>query len=477
MILFDNDRTRLTAIMMVYVTSFCRYSSCLLRCCPSRSPSIRLYSELDDLMTQVVENEDLFTDIYSDNSTCASSYSTLKNSKDGWRIIDWNKEAVGVLSDESKWTQPSSVDVTVIQDRLVYVKRDDHLRLQGSQIAGNKARKMLALNNLKDFPLCVVSYGGPQSNAMVALAAVVNFQNIKQGIDDHHDPHRCRFIYYTKKLPKFLRNQPTGNLFRAKMLGIEMIELPPEEYRTLFGGKWGANTHAPQGLTPPVPGDSLWIPQGGSSGMAHAGTRLLAQEICEFWSLKGNGRPLSVAIPGGTCSTAVLVHTAIESLQSKLSNDKQMDIKVVVIPCIGDDTYARRQMMALNTQLGNASNDLPTILKPSPFDLATQQNHKHSDKYFTFGEPEKDILETFVYIKEKCDITLDLLYGAPAWAVLLRHWKGKQTSPSVFDANAPFADRSVMYVHSGGIEGVNTQLLRYRYKGLLKTKDVQLPNH
>jgi 1-aminocyclopropane-1-carboxylate deaminase/D-cysteine desulfhydrase-like pyridoxal-dependent ACC family enzyme len=46
-----------------------------------------------------------------------------------------------------------------------------HPRAQG--LCGNKARKLWALSRLPpgEFPTQVVSYGGPQSNSMLALAA------------------------------------------------------------------------------------------------------------------------------------------------------------------------------------------------------------------------------------------------------------------------------------------------------------------
>lgn len=64
---------------------------------------------------------------------------------------------------------------------------------------------------------------------MLALAAVVQFQNMRLGLGND-DSMRKRFVYYTKKLPRFLRNQPSGNLFRAMSLGTEIMELSPQEY-------------------------------------------------------------------------------------------------------------------------------------------------------------------------------------------------------------------------------------------------------
>lgn len=207
---------------------------------------------------------------------------------------------------------PSPVEAKLIKDKLVYIKRDDLLHLRNSNVSGNKARKMLALNelNVDDFPDVVVSYGGPQSNAMVALAAIVQSKNIqweKEEVDgsdgpdqiendtideiesdgwimkddpndfrndddddlqddkdwqlqdrlDGDSPRKKRFIYYTKKLPRYLRNQPNGNLLRALTLGMEMVQLKPDVYRNLFGGVEGGSAIAP--IEAPVEGSSLWV--------------------------------------------------------------------------------------------------------------------------------------------------------------------------------------------------------------------------
>jgi hypothetical protein len=244
----------------------------------------------------------------------------LQNSE--WRTIDWNArskendklvvEPIGCSVEESLskvvlYSRRSPVEQRTIQGRTVYFKRDDLLRLSGSQISGNKARKMLSLNGIPvdHFPRCLVSYGGPQSNAMLALAAICNFKNRQalgittatttmdkddseidyteesslllseaednyddDDIDDddslpnHPSPRpvvQKRFIYYTKKLPRFLRNQPSGNLYRAKTLGMELVELNPQDYNDWFGGDSGGSPEPPMGLKAPVAGDSVWV--------------------------------------------------------------------------------------------------------------------------------------------------------------------------------------------------------------------------
>lgn len=226
----------------------------------SRSYPVRCFSKLDDFMEDV---EDLM-------ETLASQNATTMQKNEGWKGLDLS----GLVLRETK---PSPVEEKLIQGRRVFIKRDDLLRLHGSQISGNKARKMLAMNEIPthDFPGCLVSYGGPQSNSMLALAALVNYKNreaeVKEnpsvedassfgiGNDMSSQNRTKRFVYYTKKLPRFLRNQPSGNLYRAKTLGMEIKELSQQEYGDLFGGDYGGSPTPPLGLSPPVVGDSLWV--------------------------------------------------------------------------------------------------------------------------------------------------------------------------------------------------------------------------
>lgn len=209
--------------------------------------------------------------------------------------------------------------------------------------------------------------------------------------------------------------------------------------------------------------------------MASAGVQVLASEIVSFWSKQGNGLPLSVCLPGGTSSTGLLLHRELRRFQDSSETD-WMDIRVVVIPCVGDGSYARRQMLSLSTIMGASVDDIPTILAPAPENSIRSHYHRGKDtEYFTFGEPDERILHTFESMRDEYGLVLDLLYGAPAWTIMLRHW---DTLPSVdldFDPINPLAGREIMYVHTGGLEGINSQLLRYQYKGLIALDDIQLP--
>ena len=154
----------------------------------------------------------------------------------------------------------------------------------------------------------------------------------------------------------------------------------------------------------------------------------------------------------------------------------------MVIPCVGGDEYAQRQMSSLDTALGGDGNDLPAILKPSRQHAKEKNNGrnneistkrtKHPKRYYRFGNPDIDLLDTYNEMKEEYGILFDLLYGAPAWTILLQHWSDK-TAQSSRNDESPIAGRQIMYVHSGGLEGISSQLTRYKHKGLVDPKTIQ----
>ncbi len=421
--------------------------------CFPKSRQFQSVSNWDDFMGSV---EDLLSVNTKDIVTPDSSHDF---SKGDWCTIHPRTISDLIMTTQSQTIKSSPVEEKWIDGRRVFIKRDDLLRLPGSQISGNKARKMFFLNQLpaSHFPSCIVSYGGPQSNSMLALAAVVNYKNREELVDRH-----IRFVYYTKTLPRFLRKQASGNLFRALTLGMEIVELTPKQYQDFFDSDWGGSDTPPLGLTPPNT-NSLWVPQGGAFELAVEGANRLAHELTSWWIEQGDSLPLSVVFPGGTCTTALLVHHALQRLNVPI------DMEVVVVPCVGDATYAQRQMMSLCARRGMATDNIPHILAPWPEVSAISKG------YFPFGEPDPAILNVFNRLKDDNGLVLDLVYGAPAWTILLRHWHVPLSSDLSMDPRNPIAGREVMYVHSGGLEGINSQLLRYKYKGLVELKDIQLP--
>lgn len=115
---------------------------------------------------------------------------------------------------------------------------------------------------------------------------------------------------------------------------------------------------------------------------------------------------------------ATLLHHELRNYlnDATLPNGLNLDIEVVVIPCVGSAGYAKRQMMALSAEVGASVKDIPTILRPSPGG-ETKQSF-----YFPFAQPKKVILDTFEMMRDKHDVLLDLVYGAPSWTIMMRHF-------------------------------------------------------
>ena len=224
----------------------------------------------------------------------------------------------------------------------------------------------------------------------------------------------------------------------------------------------------------------LKIPQGGACSVAIPGARLLAQEIIDYWSNHGRALPLSVCVPGGTCTTAMLLSREIQSILNESKHKNlilSLDIQVVVIPCVGDELYAKRQMENLRLLIKSPTDDAYPVSFFPKILLPRQEESKRDGKtigYFAFGEPTSSILETFLEMKNEYGVYLDLLYGAPTWFFLLQRWNSdfrvKQVSNN---DDCPLQGRQIMYVHSGGLEGVSSQLTRYKHKGLVDSREIQ----
>ena len=357
----------------------------------------------------------------------------------------------------------------------VFVKRDDKLDLLGAGIYGNKARKLIGLassSSSSSFPSASVSWGGPQSNALLALAGLVC------GV------HKKKFVYYTKSLPQWLKARPLGNYKRALELGVDFRELPAAEYRALFGtegeGEGGENAALAMSLQDlPVSqedgfgaeegDDVLLVPQGAAFQGAEEGLRLLAEEMEDWWTLEKSememstreGASLAVLLPAGTGTTAFYLAKHLGRLRVvEKGKGQEEEIVVYAVPCVGDGDYLKAQMTRMsspslsgeegregrNTE-GGREGSLKAV---SPQILQGSMPH-------VFGKPEQALLDLWQEIKEKHGLELDLLYGPHAWRVMRENWGALAAK-----------HQCVCYIHTGGLEGVDSQLGRYRHLGMLK---------
>ena len=128
--------------------------------------------------------------------------------------------------------------------RNIYIKRDDLATLPVSEglISGNKVRKLRSIFNVisatSQPPTTIVSYGGSQSNAMRAIALLV--QGVNREFKKTHT-----FTYCTRKIPAHLKQTPSGNLLTAIQAGtkVRTLQYTSEVHFILF-----ANTNVVNGF-------------------------------------------------------------------------------------------------------------------------------------------------------------------------------------------------------------------------------------
>jgi len=252
--------------------------------------------------------------------------------------------------------QNSPISKISLDGREFLVKRDD---LIDPYLAGNKYRKLYTLLNTPNAVYqTIISYGGTQSNAMLAIAAMCKEKGWK-------------FLYYTKKLSQTQQINPSGNYAVALWLGMEHIEIEHELYRDFIAS-----------LRLNMDEKSFIVDQGGAVEEAKTGLKVLAQEIREQ-----KPQVDALATPSGTGTTALFLALALP------------EYKIYTTPCIGNSDYLKQQMKALHEIPNNL-----IILEPK--------------KKYHFAKPYKEFLEIYEKLKES-GIEFDLLYAPAMWQALL----------------------------------------------------------
>ena len=256
----------------------------------------------------------------------------------------------------------SPISKITLEGREFLVKRDD---LIDPYLAGNKYRKLYTLlTTPKEQLNTIISYGGTQSNAMLAIAAMCK----KKGWE---------FLYYTKPLSGFLKEQKSGNYADALGLGMQHIEIEQEYYRDFIAN-----------LRFNLDAKTFIIDQGGAVVSAELGVDVLAKEI-----LEQNPDIMALATPSGTGTTALFLALALP------------EYRVYTIPAIGDVEYLKEQMQALHKIPSNL-----IILEPK--------------RKFHFAKPYREFYEMYSKLKES-GIVFDLLYAPSLWMALLEQTEEK----------------------------------------------------
>ena len=248
----------------------------------------------------------------------------------------------------------SSIEKIFLDGRSFYVKRDD---LINPYLSGNKYRKLYALiNTPKERFNKIISYGGTQSNAMLAIAALCKEKG-------------WIFEYYTK--PLHVKENPNSNYATAIQLGMIHKELELELYKDFVAS-----------LMLDLDEKTFILHQGGADRSAKEGIEELAREIRE-----SGLHVRSIATPSGTGTTALYLALALP------------EYKVYTTPAIGDKSYLLEQMSALETVPDNL-----IILE--------------SEKKYHFAKPYKEFIEIYEKLK-KSGIEFDLVYAPKLWKMIL----------------------------------------------------------
>lgn len=252
----------------------------------------------------------------------------------------------------------SPISKISLNGRVFYVKRDD---LIDPFLAGNKYRKLYTLLQTPSEKLNkIISYGGTQSNAMLAIAAMCKKKN-------------WEFIYYTKPLSDTQKNENSGNFFLAKQLSMVHVEINQHYYKDFIAS-----------LRFNLDEKTFIIDQGGAVEEAKKGVEVLADEI-----RSGGLHVKSLATPSGTGTTALFLALSLP------------EYKVYTTPCVGDAEYLSEQMRALHEIPKNL-----VILKP--------------ERKYHFAKPYREFLEIHKKLLES-KIEFDLIYAPNLWKCLLQH--------------------------------------------------------
>ena len=258
--------------------------------------------------------------------------------------------------------KPTPLSAHEFMGRKFLLKRDD---LYDPFLSGNKFRKLHALiQTPKNALRKIISYGGTQSNAMVAIAKLC------------YDKE-WEFVYYTKQLSHTQRENPQGNFAYALDFGMQCVELEPSLYKDFISSlDIGLDTM------------THLVHQGGADKGAQVGMEILAEEIRMQTS-----DVLPVALPSGTGTSAFFLAHALP------------EYTIYTVPAVGDAVYLRTQMKSLG--------DLPenlVVLQPK--------------KKYPFAKPQKEFFCMWEDLKMQTGVEFDLLYAPILWQTLLEQTKG-----------------------------------------------------
>lgn len=294
----------------------------------------------------------------------------------------------------------SPISIHSFEQSTFYLKRDDLLH---PLFSGNKARKFSALLH-HDFHQIdsIISYGSAQANSLYSLAALAQIKNVN-------------LTFFVQHIPKWIQQNPSGNYRAALNLGAEVVDLsdPKRNPEQLHPSDY-IQRHAQHNPR------NLCLPEGGRTPLAEFGINTLGKELLD-WITQNSIKLPVIALPSGTGTTALYLQQYLQP----------HGIEVLTCACVGGVDYLKHQFKLLNGR------HFPTILN------IREKHH--------FGKLYQEDYRIWQQLYAETNVEFDLLYDPLMW-LSLRPWR--QQHP----------EKTLMYIHQGGILGNESMVSRYQRK-------------
>ncbi|MCE0492760.1 1-aminocyclopropane-1-carboxylate deaminase/D-cysteine desulfhydrase [Vibrio salinus] len=269
------------------------------------------------------------------------------------------------------------------------------------QFSGNKARKLKSLVSSPPAGIrTLISYGSPQANSLYSFSALAHL-------------HNWEFEFYVDHIPDTLVHSPIGNYKGALGLGANIIPVSETAKFPIHPRDYIHQVRQPDERC-------LVVPEGGRCHLAKEGVYSLADELLTYIELN-QLHNVVVALPSGTGTTAVYLNHALS----------KKNIKVITCACVGGNDYLTKQFSEL----------LPDSHHPEILSLCRKMH---------FGKLYDEYFQIWNELFNQTGVEFDLLYDPLMWRCL-QQWLPKNK------------DKTLIYIHQGGILGNESMKARYRY--------------
>lgn len=133
------------------------------------------------------------------------------------------------------------------------------------------------------------------------------------------------------------------------------------------------------------------------------------------------------------------------------SSRMRLDVEVLAVPCVGSKAHLEVQMQQLHTLCGGGNYHGPTVLST---DCAPRR---------VFAKPCAEHLAIWRALREETGIEFDLIYAPRTFEIMLSHCQdqGGSNAGEFGSLKDWMPGVNILYYHCGGVEGNESQLLRY----------------